>query len=348
MDFITHLPSSNGKTVIWVVVDRLSKYAHFVSLPTHFTATSLAASFSEAIYKLHVEYWYNSMHHSPIGMPPFQALYGRAPPAIVDYVEDAFPIAIVDEFLRHRKDVLAAAKYHLAHTRHLMKLQANQHRRDCALNVGIGSSSAYSLTIRSRCNFALSISLADVFLGLSASFIGLASWLMNLNCPPALKSTRYFTLCFSNHFASEFPKFDLEDKIYLDGAGNDTGLDQKSYEQQSNYAHEPTKNLEQSKLLKPIRRGGLVVIDVAWEYVAETGRKETSGRDGVVVCSGFRLGSRPTVEGPVMVEGAEMECCWLKENRGRLVTHIVHSHHEGCDGIVEGVAIVSYHGGGRD
>ncbi|KAL0307427.1 UNVERIFIED_CONTAM: hypothetical protein Sangu_3032100 [Sesamum angustifolium] len=140
-----------------VVVDRLSKYAHFVSLPTHFTATSLAASFSKAIYKLHetflrcfvsemphhearflhlVEYWYNSMHHSPIGMSPFQALYGRAPPAIVDYVEDAFPIAIVDEFLRHRKDVLAAAKYHLAHARHLMKLQANQHRRDCALNVG--------------------------------------------------------------------------------------------------------------------------------------------------------------------------------------------------------------------
>ncbi|KAL0405185.1 UNVERIFIED_CONTAM: Retrovirus-related Pol polyprotein from transposon [Sesamum latifolium] len=53
MDFIMNLPSSGGKMVIWVVVDRLSKYAHLVGLPTYFTAASLAAVFSEAIYKLH-------------------------------------------------------------------------------------------------------------------------------------------------------------------------------------------------------------------------------------------------------------------------------------------------------
>lgn len=34
MDFITSLPISNGKTTIWVVVDRLSKYAHFMALPS--------------------------------------------------------------------------------------------------------------------------------------------------------------------------------------------------------------------------------------------------------------------------------------------------------------------------
>ncbi|KAL0366302.1 UNVERIFIED_CONTAM: Transposon Ty3-G Gag-Pol polyprotein [Sesamum radiatum] len=32
MDFITHLPLVGGKTVIWVVVDRLSKYCHFIAL----------------------------------------------------------------------------------------------------------------------------------------------------------------------------------------------------------------------------------------------------------------------------------------------------------------------------
>ncbi|GJU03262.1 ty3-gypsy retrotransposon protein [Tanacetum coccineum] len=53
MDFITHLPASNGKTVIWVIVDRLSKFAHFLSLPTNFTAASLASIFLHEIYRLH-------------------------------------------------------------------------------------------------------------------------------------------------------------------------------------------------------------------------------------------------------------------------------------------------------
>ncbi|KAL0423536.1 UNVERIFIED_CONTAM: Retrovirus-related Pol polyprotein from transposon [Sesamum radiatum] len=53
MDFITHLPVSAGKTVIWVIFDRLTKYAHFISLPPRFTAVSLASEFSRTIYRLH-------------------------------------------------------------------------------------------------------------------------------------------------------------------------------------------------------------------------------------------------------------------------------------------------------
>lgn len=53
MDFITHLPPSNGKTAIWVIVDRLSKFAHFIPLSNNFTATTLAAVFLKDIYRLH-------------------------------------------------------------------------------------------------------------------------------------------------------------------------------------------------------------------------------------------------------------------------------------------------------
>ncbi|OMO79377.1 reverse transcriptase [Corchorus capsularis] len=53
MDFITHLPSSYDKTDIWVIVDRLSKYAHFIALPPSYTASSLAEIFCKDFCKLH-------------------------------------------------------------------------------------------------------------------------------------------------------------------------------------------------------------------------------------------------------------------------------------------------------
>lgn len=54
MDFITNLPPSANRTVIWVVVDRLSKFAHFVALPTSFSAQQLASVFVSEIYRLHM------------------------------------------------------------------------------------------------------------------------------------------------------------------------------------------------------------------------------------------------------------------------------------------------------
>lgn len=53
MDFITGLPSSRGNQVIMVVVDRLSKYAHFAALKTGFTSKLVAEHFFEIVVKLH-------------------------------------------------------------------------------------------------------------------------------------------------------------------------------------------------------------------------------------------------------------------------------------------------------
>ena len=53
MDFITDLPSSHGKSVIWVVVDRFSKMAHFVPLPGLPSAPMLAKQFFQHIFRLH-------------------------------------------------------------------------------------------------------------------------------------------------------------------------------------------------------------------------------------------------------------------------------------------------------
>ncbi|KAL5698643.1 hypothetical protein ACHQM5_029654 [Ranunculus cassubicifolius] len=53
MDFIEGLPVSENKNAIWVVVDRLSKYSHFIPLRHPFSAESLAKIFVENIFKLH-------------------------------------------------------------------------------------------------------------------------------------------------------------------------------------------------------------------------------------------------------------------------------------------------------
>jgi hypothetical protein len=53
MDFITRLPNSEGKSVIMVIVDRMTKYAHFCALSHPFKASIVATTFMEKIQKLH-------------------------------------------------------------------------------------------------------------------------------------------------------------------------------------------------------------------------------------------------------------------------------------------------------
>jgi hypothetical protein len=45
MYFITGLPLSFGNTVIMVVIDRLTKYAHFIPLKTDYTTKVVAEAF---------------------------------------------------------------------------------------------------------------------------------------------------------------------------------------------------------------------------------------------------------------------------------------------------------------
>ena len=53
MDFIEGLAKSGGMGSIFVVVDRLRKYGHFIGLKHPFSAASVASVFVKEIVRLH-------------------------------------------------------------------------------------------------------------------------------------------------------------------------------------------------------------------------------------------------------------------------------------------------------
>ena len=53
MDFVEGLPKAGGKNVIMVVVDRLTKYSHFIPLAHPFTVSTITTAYMDYVFKLH-------------------------------------------------------------------------------------------------------------------------------------------------------------------------------------------------------------------------------------------------------------------------------------------------------
>lgn len=53
MDFVEGFPRAGGKTVVLTMVDRFSKYAHFIAIRHPYTASSVARAFFDDIVRLH-------------------------------------------------------------------------------------------------------------------------------------------------------------------------------------------------------------------------------------------------------------------------------------------------------
>ena len=208
MDFIEDLPKSAGWEVIFVVVDRLSKYAHLLALKHPYSARRVAEVFVKKVVRLHgyprsivcyrdkiflshfrtemfkltgtklhkilayhpqsdgqtevvnksveaylrcfygekpkewsnwlhwAKYWYSTTYHSSIGITPFQAVYGRLPPPLIQYGDMDTPNSTLDQQLKKRDVALGALKEHLRVAQERMKNYADLKRRDVEFQEG--------------------------------------------------------------------------------------------------------------------------------------------------------------------------------------------------------------------
>ncbi|XP_066361411.1 uncharacterized protein [Miscanthus floridulus] len=117
MDFIEGLPISSGYNYILVVVDKFSKYSHFVKLKHPFSAITVAQQYMEHIYKLHVLYGHQPNH---FGIDPDQ-----------DCV-----IPNLDQWLQQRKYVNSILQQQLLRAQQRMKHQADKNRSEREFQVG--------------------------------------------------------------------------------------------------------------------------------------------------------------------------------------------------------------------
>nr|GEW79153.1 retrovirus-related Pol polyprotein from transposon 297 family [Tanacetum cinerariifolium] len=112
IDFIMGLPIFKGLTIILVMVDHFTKYAHFGTLPTSFNASKVAELFMDMVVK----------HHG-------------FPKTIVSDRDPIFVVAI-DELLVERNVLLRQLKENLFAARNRMEMQADCSLGEVEFNMG--------------------------------------------------------------------------------------------------------------------------------------------------------------------------------------------------------------------
>ncbi|GJW18249.1 retrotransposable element Tf2 [Tanacetum coccineum] len=191
MDFIDDLPSSQGKTVIFVIVDKLNKYAHCVALSHPYTATQVAQDFMDNVYKLHrlphtivsdrdkeksQESGLNGYHLQNIGTIPvsIQVSIPLHLKLFMDNLLPTCPLCVgnnnvdkVGTTLAAREKAINVLKFHLRRAQDRMKVVADGYRSDRIYEVGdmvyLKLQPYRQITVRQGVNHKLSSKFYDPF-----------------------------------------------------------------------------------------------------------------------------------------------------------------------------------------
>ena len=106
----TYHPESDGQ--IEVINRCLETYLHCF-------AVDQPRSWS--LWILWDEFWYNSTFHGSKGKSPFEVVYGRKPPIVIQFIPGEIRVEVVVQELKDRDEALRQLKLHLLHAQTLMR-----------------------------------------------------------------------------------------------------------------------------------------------------------------------------------------------------------------------------------
>nr|GEW97792.1 putative reverse transcriptase domain-containing protein [Tanacetum cinerariifolium] len=160
MDFITKLPkTTNGYDTIWVIVDRLTKSAHFLPMRENDPMEKLTNLYMKEVVTRHgvhvsiifdrddfrkgwdrhlplVELSYNNSYHTSIKAAPFEALYGRKCRSPICWAEVGDAQLTGPEITNETTEKIIQIKSRIQATRDRQKSYADLKRKQMDFQVG--------------------------------------------------------------------------------------------------------------------------------------------------------------------------------------------------------------------
>nr|GEX53466.1 putative reverse transcriptase domain-containing protein [Tanacetum cinerariifolium] len=146
MDFVTKLPRTNSRhDTIWVIVDRLTKSAHFLPMREDYEMDILARLYLNEIFSRHgswdvhlplVEFSYNNSYHSSVRCASFEVLYGRKCRSPIMWVEVGKGQLIGPELVQETIKKISYTKDRLKAARDRQKSYADKRRKPLEFSVG--------------------------------------------------------------------------------------------------------------------------------------------------------------------------------------------------------------------
>ncbi|GKD42428.1 putative reverse transcriptase domain-containing protein [Tanacetum coccineum] len=254
MDFMTKLPrTSSGHDTIWVIMDRLTKSAHFLPMHEDYKMESLARLYLNEIVARHgvlisIISDRDSRFTSCVRCAPFEALYGRKCRSPIMWVEVREGQLIGPKLVQETTEKISQIKDRLKVARDRQKSYADKRRKPLEFSVGdyvLLKVSPWKGVVR----FGKKGKLAPRFVGPFEIIEKVSPMAYQLDLPEELNGVH------DTFHVSNLKKClaDLTLKVPLDEIRVDAKL---------NFVEEPVEILERE--FKKLKRSRIAIVKVPW------------------------------------------------------------------------------------